>query len=122
LACSLAAAAAIGCDGRGDVLIRGTIADYRARDSIFVSLTHNWEQIQLAPTRFNIQGSGYYELEFTVGRRPPPVTFVKNGEVYAKLIIHSLWEPSPVIIEEIRNEVFDVKVQQNGLFVAEVDL
>jgi hypothetical protein len=115
--------ACIFCYGRGNVLITGTITQYNARtDSIFVTLTHNWESIMLAPDNFTIKSNGRFELQFRVGRNPPPVTFIKNRSVYAKLMLKSLWDPSPVIIDEVRNEIFDVKVKENGLFTAKVDL
>ena len=111
-----------GCDGRANLLITGRLTDYGPRDSVWVSLTDNWEYVKMAPTRFNSQPSGTFELEFTVGKVPPPVTIVKNGEVYAKLKIHSLWDPSPAIIDEVRGKIFDIKIKENGLFTARVEL
>ncbi|MBD3393178.1 MAG: hypothetical protein GF418_13705 [Chitinivibrionales bacterium] len=110
-----------GCD-RGKVLITGRLTDYKPRDSVLVSLTRNWEQIRLEPQAFTVKRSGEFELEFTVGRNPPPVTFVKNGKLYARLVFHSLWQPSPVLIDEVRNQVFELSIKENGLFTARVDL
>ena len=118
-----ACAAAIGCTGRGKVLISGTITDYvHGRDSIFVSLTQNWESIRLAPSRFGMRPDGSFELEFSVGKNPPPASFIKNNTLYARLMLKSLWDPSPVIIDDVRNKIFDVQVKENGLFVAQVEL
>ena len=118
----LLAAVLGGCDGRANVLITGRLTDYGPRDSVWVSLTDNWEYVKMAPTRFNIQSSGAFELEFTVGKVPPPVTIVKNGEVYAKLKIHNLWDHSPVIIDEVRGKIFDITIKENSLFTARVEL
>jgi hypothetical protein len=113
----------MGCNGRGNVLITGKILEYNRRtDSVFVSLTHNWESIMLSPDRFDMRPDGTFELEFRVGSNPPPVTFVKNRSVYAKLMLKSLWDPSPVVIDEVRNKIFDVRVEENGLFVVHAEL
>ncbi len=119
---ALLSAWAIACDGRGNVLITGKLTEYSPRDSVFVTLTHNWESILMAPTRFDVQKTGRFELEFTVGRRAPPITFIKNRTVYAKLTVQGLWEHSPVLIDEISGKVFDLKYEENGQFTARIEL
>jgi|GEM_PF-5695667 len=116
-AAGLCAALAAGCDGRGNVLMTGTITAWSGRDTMYVTLTRNWEQIRMAPKRFMVQPSGYFELEFTVGRNPPPVTFIKNNSVYAVLTLRNLWDESPVVIDETRNTVFDVRCDNGQFFV-----
>jgi len=109
-----------GCDDRGNVLLTGTLIAYAPGDTVSVSLTDNWQYVRVAPKRFMINESGYFELEFTVGRNPPPVTVIKNDKVYAKLVLRNLWEHSTVIVDELRTKVFPVRYEQNGLFRAEL--
>jgi hypothetical protein len=99
----------------------GTISGWSRSDTMFVTLTRKWESIRRAPKRFTIQPSGDFELEFTAGRNPPPVTFVKNNAVYAVLTINNLRGPSPLVIDETRNIVFEIKYD-NGLFLVKLKL
>lgn len=112
IACVLA-----GCDGRGNVLMTGTIHGWSDRDTMYVTLTRNWEQIRLAPKRFQVMPTGYFELEFGVGRNPPPVTFIRNNRIYAILTLQNLWDQSPVVLDETRGTVFDVRYENRQFFV-----
>jgi hypothetical protein len=110
-----------GCDGRADVIITGKISKWSKRDTMYVSLTRNWESIRLDPKRFDVKRNGAYELEFSVGRNPPPVTFVRNNSAYAVLTLNNLRGPSPLAVDEIRNVLCDIKYE-NGVFRIKLDM
>ena len=112
----------LSCKYGSDVRITGTITHYVQGDTIFVSLTSNWESIRRAPRHFSIDESGRYELAFSVGRKPPPVTFIKNGIVYAKLTLQNFKDHSPVIVDEMRSKVVEIQMTGDDEFQAEIDL
>jgi hypothetical protein len=110
-----------GCENRAHVIITGKVPRWGKRDTMFVSLTKNWESIRLAPDRFEILRNGEFELEFTTGRNPPPVTFIRNREAYAVLTINNLDGPSPMIVDEMRNKMAELKLE-NGVYRVRIDL
>jgi hypothetical protein len=94
------------------VTITGTIAPFRPRDTVFVTLTHTWDNITAPPKSFVVDSSGRYQLEFELRVLHPPITFVKNGSRYAKLTFHDLREISPLLYEEDRRRTYDVRVNR----------
>jgi hypothetical protein len=101
-----------GCFQTYHVVVEGSLEEYRRGDSVFVSLTKNWESIRLAPDRFEIKPNGSFVLEFAVRCAPPPVTFVKNGKTYAMLTVHNLRDPCPFVVDEDRGKTFDISVDK----------
>jgi hypothetical protein len=92
------------------VIIEGTVSEYRNRDSVFVSLTSNWESIQLAPDRFTIDAKGQFTLQFKVWGAPPPVTFIKNNHEYARLSVRGLRDPSPYVYDETNGTTYELRI------------
>jgi hypothetical protein len=86
-------AAWIGCKNSADVTISGTIGGLTPEDTVFVTLSKDWERQRVPPISFDINPDGRFALRTTIATRPPPITFVKNGQLLAhgiRAFMHSL--------------------------------
>lgn len=110
------------CNNRQSVVISGTISEFHRGDTVYVTLTKNWESIRSAPDNFSIDKKGNFVLEFSVGRIPPPITFVKNGTLHARLSMHNILEYSPIVVDEMSGNAFKINVGTDGIARAEVKL
>jgi hypothetical protein len=111
----------VGCRSY-EVTITGEITRYDPVDTVFVTLTKTWDTITAPPERFTIDSSGRFELVFTTGVLRPPITFVKNDTLYARLTTHNLGEVSPILYDEVRNRSFELVLEDNRTARAEVIL
>jgi hypothetical protein len=50
-------------------------------------------------------------------RNVPPVTFIRNNEEFAVLTINNLRGPSPMVVEEMRNLIAEIRFQDNAFRV-----
>ncbi len=123
--CRLSAAALVlvsGCRQGIEVKITGTLSSYMPGDRVFVALSERWENIYRSPKTFEIDDKGDFVLAFTIRKEVPPITFVKNGERYARLTLRDMWGREPKLVDDARGKMFPVEVDEDYVFKAHIML
>jgi hypothetical protein len=110
------------CKGRYTVNLTGKISDFSRGDSVFVTLTDGWENATSSPDTFAIDKRGSFSLRLTIGSYPPPVTFVKNDYLYARLRFYDMNDFSPVVVDEVSGKVFKLTVESDSCARADIQL
>jgi hypothetical protein len=111
---------AAGCKQEADVTITGSISGLVDEDSVFVTLSRDWKHGVVAPVLFNLDPTGRFALKFPVKGKPPPVTFVKNGEVMAQLEFRGPWGYNPKLADKVSGNKFPVVIAGLGRLKADV--
>ena len=111
---------AAGCKQQADVDITGTIRGMQAGDSVFVTLSRTWDRGTVAPTLFNYDAEGRFELRFAIGGAPPPICFVKNRVLLAELDFRKAGSYAPLLVDNASGAEFPVTVVAEGVLKAQV--
>ena len=120
---TLATALALaGCKKTAGVSVSGTIAGVQEGDSVFVTLSRDWDKGVVAPISFQMDNEGRFALRFTISGTPPPVTFVKNNQAVARLEMKDAWGYAPVLVDRIGGKEFPVTVVSEGYLTAKVSV
>lgn len=119
---TLALAAVAGCKGDADVNIVGNLGPLVPGDSVFVTLSRDWDKGVVAPVSFDINSEGKFVLRFHVHNRPEPVTFVKNDSALACLEFKDTWGYAPVLVDKLSKKEFAVEVVSDEFLKAKVVL
>jgi hypothetical protein len=112
----------VGCKEQADIQIAGTIAGLLPADSVFVTLTKSWDKAVVAPTLFNLDAEGRFDLRFAFAGSPPPITFVKNGKLLAQLTVKKAWKYDPYIVEQVSRKQFPVDIVSEGVLKAQIQI
>ncbi len=103
-------AAAVGCRKSADVSVTGTLSGVLETDSVFVTLSRDWDRGTRAPISFEIDADGRYAIRLSVTSPPPPITFVKNDSAIARLEFRDTWGYAPVLVDRMSGREFPVTV------------
>lgn len=122
LVLTMTALALGGCRNTADVSIGGTLNGLQEGDSVFVTLSRDWDRGVVAPISFQIDEQGRFALRFEVTGSAPPVTFVKNGTAAARFEFKDTWGYAPVIVEKLSGKEFPVTVKSEGILSARVTI
>jgi hypothetical protein len=116
------AMALAGGRNEADVSINGTIAGLAPGDSVFVTLSRDWNKGVVAPVLFQLDEGGKFALRMQIGSPPPPVTFVRNGTALARLEFKDTWGYSPIVVDKIGGKEFPLTVKSEGFLTGRVAL
>ena len=116
------AAALAGCKKTADVSVTGSIAGLQEGDSVFVTLSRDWDKGVVAPVSFQVDREGRFALRLSVTGTPPPITFVKNNQALARLELKDAWGYAPVLVDRIGGKEFPVTVVSEGYLTAKVQV
>jgi hypothetical protein len=111
-----------GCKKSADVSVSGTISGIQEGDSVFVTLSRDWDKGVVAPISFQIDREGRFALRIVISGTPSPVTFVKNNQALARLELKDAWGYAPVLVDRIGGKEFPVTVVSEGYLTAKVQL
>jgi hypothetical protein len=111
-----------GCKQQADIQITGTIAGLQPADSVFVTLSKSWEKGVVAPTLFNLDTEGRFDLRFAFAGNPPPVTFVKNGKLLAQMSVKKAWKYDPYIVDQVSRRQFPVDIVSEGVLKVQIQI
>ncbi|MBD3239399.1 MAG: hypothetical protein GF331_02350 [Chitinivibrionales bacterium] len=118
----LFAAIVIGCRNDADVSISGNVNGLQEGDSVFVTLSRDWEDGGVPPISFTMDAEGRFALRFSISGRPQPITFVKNGELLASLEWKDASGYAPVLVERVSGKEFPVSVVSEQFLKARIQI
>jgi hypothetical protein len=108
------------CKNSADVYITGSMAELSPKDSVYVTLSRNWERETVSPASFSVDPGGQFALRIDITGRPPPITFVRNGELLARLEFKDTWGYTPVLRDKVGGKEFPVEVVSESFLRAKV--
>jgi hypothetical protein len=112
----------VSCRQKFLVTITGTLTDFARGDTVFVTLTTGWENVTSPPDSFSVDKRGNYRLLIRSGRQSPPITFVKNNQLYSRLKVFDIDQFSPVILNEMNGNIYKIIVDSDSTAHAELKL
>jgi hypothetical protein len=112
------AALAVGCKKTADVSVTGRLSGVNEGDSVFVTLSREWDRGITPPISFEMDAEGKFAIRLSVGNPPPPLTFVKNDSAVARLEFKDTWGYAPVLVDRIGGKEFPVTVISESLLSA----
>lgn len=112
----------VGCERGIDVVITGTISQYRPSDRVIVALSEDWQFAYRTPSKFEIDSSGNFVIEFTLRRTLRPVSIVKNDRLHAKLIFDDLHADKPVVVDHVSGRAYHIDTSEDFVFRVNVRL
>lgn len=111
-----------GCRIDADVSISGVVGGLQQGDSVFVTLSRDWDGDAVPPISFTMDNEGRFALRFSISGRPRPIAFVKNGELLAHLEWKDASGYAPVLEDKVSGKEFPVTVVSDQFLKAKIHL